>query len=42
MKKQPKFPCRDCIYFKACGENNRTEPCEGRETKSDKKKEMKK
>ena len=39
MKKQPKHPCIGCIYFKACGETNRTEPCEGRMTKSEKKME---
>lgn len=33
------YPCRGCIYFDECGENMRTEPCAGRETKSDKKKE---
>lgn len=35
----PKHPCINCIYFKACGETNRTMPCEGRMTKSEKKKE---
>lgn len=34
---QPKYPCRNCIYFKACGDNTRTMPCYGRETKSQKK-----
>ena len=34
---QPKHPCINCIYFKVCGEPSRTEPCEGRETKRDKK-----
>lgn len=29
-----KNPCRGCIYFKVCGENTRTKPCDGRETKS--------
>jgi hypothetical protein len=37
--KMPTHPCINCIYFKACGETNRTEPCEGRVTKSQKKKE---
>ena len=32
-------PCVGCIYFKACGNTNRTMPCEGRMTKSEKKKE---
>jgi hypothetical protein len=40
--KQPTHPCLNCIYFKACGETNRTEPCDGRVTKSQKKKENKK
>lgn len=39
--KQPKYPCRNCIYFKACGDNTRTMPCKGRQTKSQKKKENK-
>ena len=33
-----KHPCRNCIYFDACGESGRTEPCKGRVTKSEKKK----
>lgn len=37
-KKQPHFPCRNCIYFNTCGESNRTEPCYGRVTKSEKQK----
>ena len=39
--KQPKHPCINCIYFKACGDTTRTMPCEGRMTKSEKKKENK-
>lgn len=39
MKKQPKHPCVGCIYFNACGNTNRTMPCEGRMTKSEKKRE---
>ena len=35
------YPCRNCVYFKACGDNMRTEPCKGRKTKSDLKKEKK-
>ena len=35
--KSPTHPCLGCIYFKACGETNRTMPCEGRMTKSQKK-----
>ena len=36
-----KYYCRNCIYFKACGYNMRTEPCKGRKTKSELKKENK-
>ena len=36
------YPCRNCIYFKVCGSNVRTEPCSGRTTKTDKKQENKK
>ena len=39
MKTQPKHPCIGCIYFKACGNTNRTEPCDGRMTKTEKKRE---
>ena len=39
---QPIHPCINCIYSKACGETTRTMPCEGRMTKSEKKKELKK
>ena len=42
MKNQPKHPCINCIYFKACGDTTRTMPCNGRMTKSEKKKELKK
>lgn len=34
--KNVRYPCRGCIYFKACGENTRTYPCEGRKTKREK------
>lgn len=27
-----KKPCIGCIYFKTCGNSNRTVPCLGRET----------
>ena len=37
--KYPTHPCIGCIYFKVCGETNRTMPCDGRMTKSQKKKE---
>lgn len=35
------YPCRNCIYFKECGENMRTMPCNGRKTKSEVKQERK-
>lgn len=38
----PKYPCVGCIYFKVCGDATRTMPCNGRATKSEKKKEDKK
>ena len=36
-----KYPCRGCVYFSACGDNMRTEPCNGRKTKTEQKKENK-
>lgn len=30
----PKYPCRNCTYFKQCGNTNRTQPCGGRQTKT--------
>lgn len=38
-KKNVKYPCRGCVYFNACGENMRTEPCNGRKTKRDRDRE---
>ena len=38
--KQPKYPCRNCIYFKACGDNTRTTPCKGRMTKREQEMEI--
>ena len=35
--KQVKHPCIGCVYFKACGETNRTMPCDGRMTQSERK-----
>lgn len=29
------YPCRNCIYFKECGESTRTMPCVGRTTKTE-------
>lgn len=34
-------PCVGCVYFEACGNTNRTQECEGRVTKSQKKEEIK-
>lgn len=34
-----KYPCRNCVYFKQCGSTTRTEACEGRMTKTGKKKQ---
>lgn len=38
----PKKPCQSCIYFNTCGDYQRTQPCFGRKTKADKKRENKK
>lgn len=35
-----KHPCVGCVYFKVCGNTGRTEPCYGRITKSEKKKDQ--
>ena len=35
--KNVKYPCKNCVYFAACGDNTRTEPCKGRMTKSEQK-----
>lgn len=35
--KKIKHPCQNCIYFKVCGETNRTENCKGRKTKREQK-----
>nr|DAQ05804.1 MAG TPA: Tripartite Tc toxins repeat [Caudoviricetes sp.] len=40
MNKTVKYPCINCIYFDACGNTNRIEPCLGRMTKSEKKGEV--
>ena len=37
MNNQVKKPCVGCVYFNACGNTNRTQPCNGRVTKSDRK-----
>ena len=36
---QVKYPCKNCVYFDVCGSNTRTKKCEGRKTKTEKKKE---
>ena len=36
--KSVKYPCRNCVYFNQCGDNMRTHPCAGRQTKSERKK----
>ena len=33
--KSVKYPCRGCIYFSQCGDNERTEPCDGRRLNRD-------
>lgn len=33
-----KHPCQGCIYYKTCGNTNRTQECKGRVTKSEKRK----
>ena len=35
--KQVKHPCIGCVYFNACGETNRTMPCDGRMTQFERK-----
>lgn len=35
----PKYPCRNCVYFRECGDNMRVMPCDGRKTKSEYKRE---
>lgn len=39
--KNVKHPCKGCIYYATCGESTRTMPCDGRKTKSEKKREEK-
>ena len=35
--KNVQYPCRGCKYFNACGDNMRTEYCDGRDTHKEKK-----
>lgn len=37
-----KHPCQGCVYFKQCGNTARTQPCYGRVTRTDRKKEARK
>ena len=39
--KMPLHPCVGCVYYKACGNTNRTAPCYGRVTKSERNKDGK-
>ena len=36
-----KRPCVGCVYYTACGNTNRTMPCNGRVTKSERKRSNK-
>lgn len=38
-KPMPKHPCQGCVYYKACGNSNRTEPCYGRMTERERRAE---
>ena len=38
-KAMPKHPCQGCVYYKVCGESNRTATCYGRMTKREKRAE---
>lgn len=33
-----KKPCVGCVYYGECGNTNRTMPCDGRETKTEREK----
>lgn len=39
--RQVQYPCRNCVYYKTCGESMRTAPCDGRKTKRELRKETK-
>ena len=41
MIEMVKKPCIGCVYFKVCGNTNRTRPCEGRQTKTQRKEMIK-
>lgn len=36
--KTVQHPCQGCVYFKACGQAGRAEPCKERQTKRETKK----
>lgn len=38
LKHKVRYPCRNCVYFDVCGLYLRTEPCRGRVTKRQQKK----
>lgn len=42
MEKIVKYPCRGCVYYHICGSYSRTEKCDGRATKRDLKRDLKK
>lgn len=33
-------PCTNCVYLHVCGDTSRSEPCKGRQTKTEKRKEL--
>lgn len=39
MNENIKYPCRNCSYYNACGDFDRTEPCKGRVVKTETKKD---
>lgn len=39
MNEKIKYPCRNCVYYNACGDSDRAEPCKGRVVKTETKKD---
>lgn len=39
-KQNVKYPCQGCVYFKVCGHSGRREPCAGRQTKTEQKRQQ--
>ena len=37
LGKQLERVCENCVYFSACGDSTRTEKCDGRKTKTERK-----